>query len=159
MPKAKISSKPTRLSHVEFQFAHAGWKRSFRAIEADCYALLQLACAAEKIKKTSLSVRFAADAEVQALNAQFRNKNKPTNVLSFPAGEAEYLGDVILAYETVRAESRAQKKTFRAHTLHLVLHGLLHLLGYDHEQPQEAETMEAREVALLARMAIANPYE
>ncbi|MFZ4125749.1 MAG: rRNA maturation RNase YbeY [Rickettsiales bacterium] len=74
-------------------------------------------------------------------------------------GEEMELGDIILAYETVKREAKEQKKTLRAHTLHLVVHATLHLLGYDHEKSKEAEEMEALEIAYLKRLAIANPYE
>lgn len=105
-----------------------------------------------------LSIVFADDAQVTALNRQFRGKDKPTNVLSFPDGADGYLGDVILAYETVRREARMQGKTLRAHTLHLVVHGVLHLLGYDHKTTRDARRMEAIESAVLAQLDISNPY-
>jgi len=112
----------------------------------------------------SLTILLTSDAEVQALNKQYRGKDKPTNVLSFPDGDrgedgALQLGDIALAYETVMREAEAQEKTFAAHLAHLVIHGVLHLLGYDHEEEDEAEAMEALEIALLATMGIANPYK
>jgi probable rRNA maturation factor len=106
----------------------------------------------------ALTIRFANDAEITALNAQFRGKEKPTNVLSFPDGEDGYLGDVILAYETIAHEAAAQGKSLRAHTLHLVVHGVLHLLGYDHAHPREARQMETLEIGILMHLGIANPY-
>ena len=107
----------------------------------------------------ALSLLFSDDAEITTLNARFRGKDRPTNVLSFPDGEDGYLGDVILAYETVYHEAMAQNKSFRDHMLHLVIHGVLHLLGYDHAYPRDAMQMEALEVGILARLCIANPYE
>ncbi len=108
----------------------------------------------------ALTIVFSSDAEIRKLNAQFRGKDAPTNVLSFPGSEDDdYLGDVILGYETVKREAKAQGKSFRAHTLHLVVHGVLHLLGHDHMQPRAAKRMESLEIKILARMAIANPYE
>ena len=113
---------------------------------------------------TSLTILLSNDAEVQALNKQYRGKDKPTNVLSFPDGDVGedgvlQLGDMVLAYETVAREAVEQSKSFEAHLTHLVIHGVLHLLGYDHEEDVEAEAMEALEIALLARMGIANPYQ
>ncbi|MFM9890415.1 MAG: rRNA maturation RNase YbeY [Rickettsiales bacterium] len=103
------------------------------------------------------------DAEVKALNHQYRSKNKPTNVLSFPDGSeiegVTQLGDVVLSYDTLIAEARAQKKSLKSHAMHLAIHGTLHLLGFDHETDAQAHAMETLEIKLLARMGIANPYE
>jgi len=116
-----------------------------------------------KIRKASVTIVLADDAEVKRLNKTYRGKNKPTNVLSFPDGTIvdgmHQLGDVILAYETVKAEAAAQGKLFKAHVSHLVIHGILHLLGYDHEIEEEADIMEAFEIQILKRMGVANPYE
>jgi probable rRNA maturation factor len=108
----------------------------------------------------SLAILLADDAQLRALNASFRGKNKPTNVLSFPAsdGEPGYLGDIAMAYGTVRRESSTQAKLLAAHAAHLAAHGVLHLLGYDHEDASEARIMEALETALLAGLGIADPY-
>ncbi|MCG5243987.1 rRNA maturation RNase YbeY [Azospirillum doebereinerae] len=115
-----------------------------------------------------LSVVLADDALVQQLNRDYRGKDKPTNVLSFALTEAEepepeegvpvLLGDVILAFETVRREAAEQNKSPDDHLTHLVVHGVLHLLGYDHETDDEAEEMEALETRLLASFGIADPY-
>ncbi len=115
-----------------------------------------------------LSVVLADDALVQQLNRDYRGKDKPTNVLSFALTEAEepeleegapvLLGDVILAYETVQREAAEQNKNPDDHLTHLVVHGVLHLLGYDHETDDEAEEMEALETRLLATLGIADPY-
>lgn len=111
----------------------------------------------------SLTILLTNDAEVRALNADYRGKDKPTNVLSFPDGDrgedgSPHLGDIALAYETIATEARAQKKTFEAHLTHLVIHGTLHLLGYDHETTRDAAIMEALEIELLAGIGIKNPY-
>ncbi|AWU94909.1 rRNA maturation RNase YbeY [Azospirillum ramasamyi] len=115
-----------------------------------------------------LSVVLADDALVHRLNREYRGKDKPTNVLSFALTEAEepevqdgmpvMLGDVILAYETVVREASEQRKNVKDHMTHLVMHGVLHLLGYDHETDDEAEEMEALETRLLASFGIADPY-
>lgn len=111
----------------------------------------------------AITIVLGNDAEIRELNHQYRSKDKPTNVLSFPNGGEEdgvlMLGDIILAYETITREAVEQKKTFEHHTAHLVVHGVLHLLGHDHEDDSEAEAMETQEIRILARMAIDNPYE
>lgn len=112
---------------------------------------------------SELLLRMVSTKEIQTLNDTYRNKNQPTNVLSFPSdlpeevGEA-ILGDVIICLDVVRIEAKQQNKTFADHLMHMAVHGTLHLLGYDHIQPEEAETMEALEVKILKKMNIANPY-
>lgn len=109
-------------------------------------------------------VALSSDAAVQVLNATYRGKDKPTNVLSFPApeggqtGQPEFLGDVVLALETVIREARDREILFEHHFQHLTLHGLLHLMGYDHETEAEAGEMEAIETAVLGSLGIADPY-
>lgn len=122
--------------------------------------------------KAEISVLLTNDAEIQKLNNEFRKKNKPTNVLSFPnLTENELcainknvpypimLGDLVLAFETILDESLQEKKTFLDHFNHLVVHGMLHLLGYDHETTEDAEFMEAKEVIILKSLNINNPYQ
>jgi probable rRNA maturation factor len=109
--------------------------------------------------RRSLTVALADDRRVRALNARDRGKDKPTNVLSYPSGERVFLGDVLLARQTVWREAKAQNKTPAEHVCHLVVHGALHLLGYDHETgAADAERMEALERRILARLGIADPY-
>jgi len=109
-------------------------------------------------------VAFADDARVRDLNRDFRGKDSATNVLSFPAPEdlpgpgARLLGDVVLARETVAAEAAAEGKPIENHIRHLVVHGFLHLLGYDHETDAEAEQMERLETEVLAALGVPDPY-
>lgn len=116
-----------------------------------------------KIKKAGITIVLGNDAEVKELNHQYRAKNKPTNVLSFPDGSVidgqKQWGDIILAYETIVCEAASQGKSIKHHVTHLTIHGVLHLLGFDHETEKEAGIMEAYEIAILARMGVANPYE
>jgi probable rRNA maturation factor len=109
--------------------------------------------------KKSLTMALADDRQVRALNARDRKMNKPTNVLSYPSGARAFLGDVVLARQTVWREARSQGKTPADHVAHLVVHGTLHLLGYDHETGDaDAERMEALERRILATLGIADPY-
>lgn len=121
--------------------------------------------------RLSVSLLFAEDAEVHALNREWRGKDKPTNVLSFPMldreellalapdGPPELLGDVALALETCAREAAEKGIALEHHAAHLIVHGLLHLAGYDHETgPADAAAMEAIEIKTLALLGIADPY-
>lgn len=109
-------------------------------------------------------VLLTDDETVRDLNTRFRDRDRPTNVLSFPAapmpetGGGMPLGDIVLGYGVCAAEAEAQGKTLDNHLTHLVVHGVLHLLGRDHEVDAEAEAMEAEERAVLARLGVADPY-
>ena len=113
-----------------------------------------------------MGLRVVGPAESRRLNSRFRGKDKPTNVLSFPVaslpgapvGEARPLGDLVICPQVLRMEAREQQKTLRAHWAHLVVHGVLHLIGYDHEREAEASRMERREISVLRRLGFANPY-
>ncbi|MFP4002162.1 MAG: rRNA maturation RNase YbeY [Alphaproteobacteria bacterium] len=115
-----------------------------------------------------VSVVLSDDARVRGLNRRYRGQDKPTNVLAFPPPIAmaigkppepgHCLGDVVLAFETVKREAEAQKKPFANHMTHLIVHGALHLLGYDHEEERDAARMEAEETAILRRLGIPDPY-
>ncbi len=104
-----------------------------------------------------ISIRLTNDMVMRDLNYIYRKKNKPTNVLSFP-NRPPFWGDIIISCERLSDEAAQQKKTFHAHLAHLLIHGLLHLYGYDHEDDGEAEIMEALEIDILHKLAIANPY-
>ena len=111
------------------------------------------------------AVALSSDARVRVFNRDYRGKDKPTNVLSFPAGfghvspgEPRHIGDIALAAETLLREAAEQGKQPRDHLQHLLVHGLLHLLGYDHETEAQAAEMEALEVEILAALGIADPY-
>ncbi len=118
----------------------------------------------QTVAGSELSVVLTNDARVRELNHNWRAKDAPTNVLSFPGGDEDeppygpLLGDIILAYETVAREAAEQEKTFIAHFRHLIVHGLLHLFGYDHQINAEAEEMEALERSILGKLGESDPY-
>jgi probable rRNA maturation factor len=112
-----------------------------------------------------IGVSVVGPAESRRLNARFRGRDKPTNVLSFPVAELPRrgdeprpLGDLVICPQVLRVEAVQQKKSLRAHWAHLVVHGSLHLIGYDHERDADAHRMERREIAVLRRLGFANPY-
>jgi len=112
-----------------------------------------------------LSLVLTDDARIRRLNRDWRGFDKPTNVLSFPAADADdddpgpLLGDVVIALETTAREAAEEGRRFDDHFAHLLVHGLLHLFGFDHESDDEAEEMEALETTILADLGIADPYE
>jgi probable rRNA maturation factor len=122
------------------------------------------------IQKGHVDIVLGDDTLLQNLNATYRHKDKPTNVLSFPQEDLKkgtylppqkfvLLGDIVLSYQTIKAESLAQQKAFSHHLKHLIIHGFLHLLGFDHEHTTEAEEMEAVEIEILDSLNIPNPYK
>ena len=147
--------------------------RRWRAQELDvvllCREAVRGALAATESREVGmeLSVVLGDDAMVRRLNRKHRGQDTPTNVLAFPGdspeaavpdGAPRLLGDVILAYETVAREASQQDKLFEDHLRHLVVHGALHLMGFDHETDVEAHAMELLEIAVLARIGVPNPY-
>jgi len=119
-------------------------------------------------RPVEISVLLTSDAEVRELNAKWRGKDQPTNVLSFPLNDAKQfdtgdgpelmLGDLVLARGVCAAEAADKQLSFEDHAAHLMVHGTLHLLGYDHHDDAAAEDMESREVRALARLGVADPY-
>lgn len=138
-------------------------------ISKSCTLALQAVGIFEYAENIEISVLLTNDGFIQGLNRDYRGKDKPTNVLSFPQEEfiaGNYadiegqiaLGDVIFAFETINNEAIEQEKSFENHLAHLAVHGTLHLLGYDHEEDGDAEIMEALEIKILAELQIDNPY-
>ena len=114
-------------------------------------------------KKNYVSVSFAGDKKIIELNKRFRKINLPTNVLSFPSliqkNNTNFLGDIIFSAETIFREAKRDKKSFKSHLIHLFIHGVLHLIGYDHQTENNAKIMENLEIKILETLKINNPYE
>lgn len=117
-------------------------------------------------QEAEVTIRFTDNAEITQLNREYRGKDKPTNVLSFPfevpdflAEEVSTLGDIIIAMPVIETEAAEQGKSIEAHLAHMTIHGTLHLLGFDHLTDEEAEEMEALEIEILAQLGIENPYK
>jgi probable rRNA maturation factor len=136
----------------------SGWTPAAREFRNWADAVLGAAGSGREV-----SVLLVGERRSRTLNARYRGRDKSTNVLSFPAPpitarSAGSLGDLVICPAVLRAEARAQHKTVRAHWAHMVVHGLLQLLGYDHEGERDAQRMERREVRVLRRLGFANPY-
>jgi probable rRNA maturation factor len=120
------------------------------------------AAAVASTKRAELAIVLTNDSAIRLLNREWRGTDAATNVLSFPTetigGDPPLIGDIILAYETVAREARAEGKPFAHHVAHLTVHGFLHLNGYDHERREDAEAMEQLERKILQRLAIPDPY-
>lgn len=153
------------------------WRKHSCSIKSDIRNLLKNVIPQTKLNKflaqkctLELSILLTQDKEIQDLNKNYRHKDKPTNVLSFPALSPQefdhidpnnnfmVLGDIILSFETILKEASEQGKSFENHLSHLLIHSLLHLIGYDHETEDEAQIMESLEIAILKNLAIDNPY-
>lgn len=141
----------------------------FPGLDALCGAVTAAALRAEGIDPDAVEIDllFTGDEEIAGINAEWRGEDKPTNVLSFPApeglpvppGELRPLGDIVLASGVIAREARDQGKTLHDHVAHLIVHGILHLIGHDHEEDGEAEAMERLEIDILKGLGIPNPYE
>lgn len=158
-------------STIEVAVEAPAWRTAVTDPETLCRravaAVLAQQAPAEAPAKAEVSVLLTDDARICALNRAWRGQDRPTNVLSFPAPPAGaarpadqpvLLGDVVLALETAEREAAAEGKALADHVTHLLVHGILHLLGFDHEEEAEAARMEQLEVELLARLGIADPY-
>jgi len=151
---------------IDLSIACAEWKHTLPSVAtvARAAAHAALAQSGKRIDAAELSLVLADDATVRDLNARWRGKDAATNVLAFasdepPAkGKPVLLGDVVLAYETVAREAKEQGKRLADHLRHLVIHGVLHLLGYDHMKAAPAKRMEALETRILASLGVADPY-
>jgi probable rRNA maturation factor len=179
-----MTAAPAERLDISFSLESGDWETAATDVERLTEVAARAAFeAAEKPEilggdtPVEMSLVLADDALVQTLNRDYRDKDKPTNVLSFALlddlddtdedaddvlareeGMPILIGDVILAFETVQREAREQGKSIENHLTHLVIHGVLHLLGYDHQSDPDADRMERLETSILARMGIADPY-
>ena len=152
---------------IEINIACEGWdgdEKLRKLASAAIMATIQKSDA-KFPQKAELSLLFSDDRAIQRLNAMYRNIDKPTNVLSFPQlvikpGEmaGKLMGDLTFALQTITGEAEQENKTFDSHLTHLIIHGFLHIIGYDHENDDDAEIMEKLEIAALASLGIENPY-
>jgi probable rRNA maturation factor len=144
---------------IEIVIEEKAWRTAESRIRSLVKAAAVATLAAEGRAGADVVVLLAADSRLKALNAAFRGKDAPTNVLSFPSSDAtDNLGDIALALGVCAREAAEQGKTLAAHLQHLTAHGVLHLLGYDHETDAEAEVMEAKERLILAGLGVTDPY-
>jgi probable rRNA maturation factor len=149
----------------------SGWENLFRSAAEAAVAESAFPQLTWSERAVELSIRLTSDDEVKALNARWRGKDKPTNVLSFPqcdadelhhvaaAGPEVMLGDIVLARGVCEREAEERGVSLEEHATHLLVHGTLHLLGYDHQDDGSADDMESREVRALGRLGISDPYE
>lgn len=149
---------------IEIGRSSKGWAGALPDAETLLRRAANAAWEAAGSGTAELSILLSGDAEIQALNNDYRGEDKPTNVLSFPAGDEgaagrpRLLGDVVLALETIKREAAAQSKPLTDHLSHLTVHGVLHLLGHDHETETQATAMEALETEILSGLEIDDPY-
>ncbi len=148
--------------HLELQNPY-----QFESLPESSQFNLWVSCALQHagsdFSEPEITIRIVNESESQQLNSEYRGKNKPTNVLSFPFEappqiECELLGDRVICEPIMRSEAEAQNKVATSHWAHLVIHGTLHLLGFDHIEDKEAEEMESLEIRILEQLGIANPY-
>jgi probable rRNA maturation factor len=144
---------------VDVAISCPGWRKQIRGIVRLARETVRAALDDAGITEAEISLVLSDDAAVQALNRRWRGQDKPTNVLSFATGDVPHLGDIVLAFETLAREAVEQGKPLAHHLRHLIVHGVLHLLGHDHEAVRDAARMEKRERRILARFAIPDPYE
>jgi probable rRNA maturation factor len=148
---------------IDISAESEGWTK-IPDLEARVRKAAEAAMLDNEAPPSEISVVLSDDEHLRELNKHHRGMDKPTNVLSFPsriktpAGAIRMLGDIVIAFETVEREAAEESKPIENHLSHLVVHGVLHLLGYDHEDDEEAEMMEARERQILAKLGIPDPY-
>jgi len=151
---------------VEFVAASPRWRAALpaRSLARETIAVAARESGVALAPGAELCIHLADDEHVRALNARWRGLDKPTNVLSFPAvaaseiTKARLIGDIVLAFETVAREAADDGKPLADHYRHLVAHGFLHLIGFDHDNEADAERMEAMETRILAQLGVADPY-
>ncbi len=155
-----------RRPEIAVSVSAAGWIRALADAKAICRAAARAAFSGTCNDGGEISILLTGDAQAQKLNRDYRGRDEPTNVLSFPAADENtpppgapiMLGDVIVAYETVEKEARRDGKSLADHLRHLIVHGVLHLQGFDHQTDEEAREMESREISALKTLGVGDPY-
>lgn len=149
---------------IEARVSDKRWDKALSAKPA-ALATRSIIAAMKAVGRTgAVEILFTDDGEMQALNKQWRKLDKPTDVLSFPSdgpeipGQPRHLGDIALGFETAKHDAEAMNRPFEAHVSHLVIHGFLHLVGYDHIEPEDAAVMEPLETKILATLGWPDPY-
>ena len=157
--KARAASKASACVALDIRIESDLWKQKRDIQEKARRAITKAANAAAR-PMCELAVLLTDDSSMRVINADWRGVDAPTNVLSFPApqSEGEFLGDIVLAFESIAAEATAEGKPFAHHFAHLCVHGFLHLLGYDHVRKKDADVMVAAERDVLRRLRIPDPY-
>lgn len=150
------------MSGIDISVESSRWAE-IRTVENTVRDAIEAALIEGKAEGAEVSVVLADDTRIRELNRTWLGRDKPTNVLSFPApagarGEPRFLGDIVLAFETIEREAGTEGKPIEHHVAHLAVHGALHLLGYDHERESDADAMEQCERIILGRLGIADPY-
>jgi len=154
------TARPSAPLAIDVVVADAAWLRAVPRARALVRRAVRAAARGARLRrKSALSVALTSDRALRALNHDFRGRDKATNVLSFASDGKPYLGDIALARATIAREARQQGKRLDHHLVHLVVHGTLHLLGYDHIRKADAARMEKLERAVLASLDIADPYQ
>jgi probable rRNA maturation factor len=156
---------------IAVSVAAADWTRALPDAPAICRRAARAAFAGNESDDGEISILLTGDAQVQNLNRDYRDRDEPTNVLSFPGfpaagknspppppGAPRMLGDVIVAYETAEMEARRDGKSLGGHLQHLIVHGVLHLQGFDHQTAAAAREMESREISVLKTLGVGDPY-
>jgi len=149
---------PRKAPEIAVIVEDEGWRKARHARAALKRAALAAFAKASAEPARPFTILLTSDRKLRALNAEFRGRDKPTNVLSFPAAETGYLGDIAIAHGVTAREAAAEGKPFAHHAAHLAVHGVLHLLGFDHERARDAAVMEPLEIEILKRLKIPNPY-
>ncbi len=158
----RAARKPRATLKIDILVESDRWKQAEEDAGPVVRRAIAEAAATLSTGGAELAIVLTDDSAIRLLNRTWRDTDAATNVLSFPTadsgGTPSLLGDIVLAYETIAREARAERKPFAHHVAHLAVHGFLHLLGYDHERNEDAETMEKAERDILRRLGIPDPY-
>lgn len=147
---------------LSFIYKNKSWRESIPDLEKLSKRVVVKtfkAVGMKQAKGMEISILLTGDKEIQEFNKNYRGKDKPTNVLSFETGDELLLGDIVMSFATLKKEAKAQHISIRNHYAHLLCHGVLHLLGFNHIDDEEAREMEFFEIKILESMGISNPYE